>query len=77
MSIQITFTGRYRNDNWQTTEIEVADDEGQTAKITLDTDGTYCIETSLIGDDKPEFSGGHDFQTVWLGVAEHFGIFEP
>lgn len=74
MPIKIETQGEYRNGYWIITSVDANDDHDQRIQITLDTDGTYCIESKLLGDEKLQFSGGLSFDDCWLGLATHFGL---
>ena len=77
MQISIIATGEYRDGNWVPTEIKAVSPESGRYTITLDTDGTFCAESDLVGDESPVFSGGLTFEQVWLGMAHAFGVIAP
>lgn len=76
MNIEITTEGTYRNDDWVTIEVEAKHDD-ETYSITLDSDGTYCVESKLEGDEAPSFVSGLTFEQAWLGIAHAFGVITP
>ena len=74
MTIKIEHEGEYRNGDWITTSVIATDDQDQRIEITLDTDGTYCLETMLIGDEESVFAALLTFDECWLAIATHFGL---
>jgi hypothetical protein len=76
MKIMISVSGTYCDGSWVPTEIKASDDQDQTYSINKNTDGTYCVESHLIGDETTEFSGSLSFEQAWMGLAHAFGVIE-
>ena len=76
MKIEITTAGEYRDGRFFPTEIKATSGDGESYTITRDTDGSFCVESFLLGDKKPDFSGDLTFDEAWNGLAVAFGVIE-
>lgn len=77
MNISITTTGAYTPSGaWVPTEVTIVDQDGQRVVITQETNGSYMLESELIGDELPAFKIIPTFAECWAALPVLFGITE-